>query len=76
MKKKIFIATVQIAVEASEVAEAQDAMSECLTHNLMQANAIVDWQYLSIAGVILEPVEVGEFTVPVEEFEVFNSIKR
>lgn len=46
MKRKFYIATIRVAVISDNESEASDAISESLTHNLMPAQAILDWQYL------------------------------
>lgn len=65
--KKVYIATVQIAVEAEDNPTACDAISECLTHNLMHNGAILDWSYVPVNGVFLEPEYAGE--VDIEKYE-------
>ena len=45
MKK--YIATVNIVVCAESEAEACDSISACLTENLMESGAIVDWSYIN-----------------------------
>lgn len=76
-KKKIYIATVQIAIESENTAEACDSISACLTENLMQANAIIDWQYLPEGeGKYPDPIFIGEYMPPFEEGELFQNIPK
>lgn len=73
MQKNIYIATVQIAVVADSVAEACDAISECLSENLQRVGAIVDWSYLSDGkGEYVQPVDKGAIEMPIEEGELFK----
>ncbi len=46
-KKMTYIATVQILVEASDESTACDVVSACLSENLKEKNAIVDWSYIN-----------------------------
>jgi hypothetical protein len=45
MAKKIYVATVKIAVIAENPHEACDAMSGALTENLILSGGILDWRY-------------------------------
>ena len=73
MKKNIYIATVQIAVEADSDDEACDSISACLSENLLYSGAIVDWAYLSDGkGGYIEPEYKGEIEEPIEEGELFT----
>lgn len=77
MKRKVWIATVYIAVFAEEESEACDAISLSLTENLMGpgpvgSGAIVDWQYATEGSL---PVYKGECSDnEIEECEVFEDI--
>lgn len=82
MKKKVFIATVQIAfeiedqtTESGNVAYACDVVSAIFTENLRQENVIIDWQYNPENGVYPDPVYIGEFDVAsLDEGEIFQPL--
>ncbi len=72
MQKKIFLATVQIAFEADNEAEACDAVSGMLSENLKAVGALVDWQYMPFNGTYHQPVELGVVDIDtIEEGELF-----
>ncbi|HTF27216.1 MAG TPA: hypothetical protein VK625_00150 [Flavitalea sp.] len=73
--RKIFIATVQIAVVAEDTSEACDSISACLTENLMQSHAIVDWTHKEENGIFPDPVYVGQFPDQTDEGEIFDSLR-
>ena len=50
MAKEIYVATIQVALDAGSAAEACDALSEGLP------DIVLDWQYLPLGGVYLSPV--------------------
>jgi hypothetical protein len=72
--KKVFIATVHVLVFADSEGEACDALTESLTNNLMEAGAIVDWQYIDKNGVSVPPAFAGHFNNTDPEGEIFNQI--
>ncbi len=61
MAKEIYIATIQVAINANSVAEAEDTLSEGMP------DVVMDWQYLPLGGqyclpskkLIQEPYEEG-----------------
>jgi len=71
MKKKIFIATIQIAFEADNEATACDAVSAMFSENLKCSGAIIDWQYEPHNGRYISPSLLGEMEGPFEEGELF-----
>ena len=50
-----FVATLQIEIRAKDEAEAQDAISEIFTGNLMHNQIIEEWQYLKVGEVYTSP---------------------
>jgi hypothetical protein len=67
MKKKIFIAIIQVAITADNESEASDALTESLTNNLVYNGALQDWQYLKDG-----PQYKGEYNLEeTEEGELF-----
>ena len=50
-----FVATLQIEIRAKDDAEAQDAISEIFTGNLMHNQIIEQWQYLKVGEVYTAP---------------------
>ena len=62
--KKVFVTSVQIAVIAENESEAFDAISEGLSENLQQHEAILDWGYNNCSCPFIDKGEYksGEYT--------------
>jgi len=72
-KKNVYLATVKILVEADNENEACDAISQCLTHNLMDNGEIIDWQYTYSADRLKN---IGQFELPSLEGEIFGELNK
>jgi hypothetical protein len=76
--KHLFLATVHILVEAENNAEACDSISACLTENLRQEGAIIDWQYVQdVNKVYVDPQDKGlvDTSADMDEGELFSQMK-
>lgn len=75
--KKVFIATIKVAIQAESQTEACDALTAMLTEHLMHdpETSLVDWQYTQAEnGQVNEPELKGEYDLSIiEEGEIFNS---
>lgn len=55
---KLYVATVQLAVEAETASEAADAITGLLSEKAQSNGWIFDWGYLAVGGQYLHPTEV------------------
>jgi hypothetical protein len=44
--KSVYLATVQLAIEADDDQQALEAVSAMLTDNLVPSKAVIDWQFM------------------------------
>jgi hypothetical protein len=66
--KKVFIVTIQIAIEATSESDAHDGI-----HAIMQDQDIVDWQYHSENGISQSAKLIGEIDFStLKEGDVFK----
>lgn len=69
MTKKIFIATLEIAIEATSEDEACDTISDVFN----DIDLVKDWRYSPYNGEFLPPIFKGEFDLKVlPEGEIFK----
>lgn len=70
--KKIFVATIKVAVIAENPHEACDAMSAAMSENLIASGGILDWRYAKLG----EPEKIfndkGEVPQNYTEDSAFN----
>ena len=59
--KKIYVATVKIAIVAKSSDEMYAAMTEALTENLEINGVILDWGYVMKHGVHPDIIDKGEY---------------
>lgn len=70
--KKIFVATIKVAVVAENPHEACDAMSTAMTENLMLSGGILDWRYAELGEPEKTFSDKGEMPDNYTEDSAFN----
>lgn len=68
MKKKVFVVTLEIAIEAKDENEASDCIN-----GIMGDQDVVDWMYMPVNGVYIPPLLKGDFNLSLlKEGDIFR----